>query len=285
MGVARLLILDGNIAAVRAKLNAAVGYDSGVGYARMLQRIDAHVECEILRVADGPIALPGGTALADYDGCVMTGSALNIYDGGAAILRQIDLVTAVLQAGVPFFGSCWGLQVAAVAAGGRVEANVKGREFGYGRRIALTNDGRTHPMYVGKPDVFEAPTIHRDIVTELPSDAQVLATNEMGLQAAAFPLGRGTVWGVQYHPEYDHIDIAAVTRRYGQALVNDGTFATAEALEGYAQELEQLQADPTHRALVFRHGLGPAMTEETLRRLEIRNWLSHQVAPRAQQHV
>ena len=77
---------------------------------------------DLVRAADGPITLPGGTALTEYDGCVMTGSALNVYDGGAAIDRQIDLVTAVLQAGVPFFGSCWGLQVAAVAAGGRVEA-------------------------------------------------------------------------------------------------------------------------------------------------------------------
>ena len=31
---------------------------------------------------------------------------------------------------VPFFGSCWGLQVAAVAAGGTVRLNPKGREMG-----------------------------------------------------------------------------------------------------------------------------------------------------------
>jgi GMP synthase (glutamine-hydrolysing) len=284
MSAARILILDGNIASVRAKLVAAVGYDSGTGYARRLRRLDAAIECEIVRAADGPVALPGGAALSDYDGCVMTGSALNIYDGGAAIHRQIDLVRAVVSAGVPFFGSCWGLQVAAVAAGGRVEANSKGREFGYGRRIAVTPIGRTHPMFIGKPDVFEAPTIHRDVVTTLPADALVLATNEMGLQAASFTLGQGVVWGVQYHPEYDHIDIAAVARRYGHALVADGTFETGQSLEQFAQELEQLQLDPSHRALTFRHGLGPAMTDETLRRAEISNWLQHMVAPRAKRH-
>jgi GMP synthase (glutamine-hydrolysing) len=83
----------------------------------MLKRLDPSLECEILRAADGPVALPGGAAIADYDGCVMTGSALNVYDGGAAILRQIDLVKAILSVGIPFFGSCWGLQVATVAAG------------------------------------------------------------------------------------------------------------------------------------------------------------------------
>ncbi len=280
----RILVLDGNIASVRAKLVAAVGYDSGVGYMRRLKRLEATVECEILRAADGPVALPGGAALSDYDGCVMTGSALNVYDGGAAIQRQIDLVRAVLAAGVPFFGSCWGLQVAAVAAGGRVEANPRGREFGFGRRITLTAEGRTHELFAGKPSVFEAPTIHRDIVTALPDGAVVLAENEMGLQAAAFPLGSSMVWGVQYHPEYDHIDIAAVARRYGKALVADGTFESEAALEQYAGELERLQENPALRALVFRHGLGPAMTDESLRRTEITNWLTRMVIPRARRH-
>jgi GMP synthase (glutamine-hydrolysing) len=285
MTAPRILILDGNTAAVRAKLQAAVGYDSGQGYARMLQRLVPSAACEILRAADGPVAFPGGTALNDYDGCVMTGSALNVYEGGPAIDRQIQLVSAVLTVGLPFFGSCWGLQVAAVAAGGRVEANPLGREFGYGRRIALTAEGRNHPMFIGKPAVFEAPTIHRDVVTALPPGASVLASNEMGLQAASFDHGQGTVWGVQYHPEYDHLDIAAVSRRYAAALLTDGTFADAAALERYATDLEQLQRDPTNRALVSQYGLGPAMTDETLRRLEISNWIEQMVLPRARRHA
>ena len=36
--------------------------------------------------------------------------------------------------------------------------------------------------------------------------------------------------------------------------------------------------------LLFRHGLGPAMRDESLRLLEIRNWLEAQVRPRAQCH-
>lgn len=280
----RLLVLDGNLAAVRAKLHAAVGYDSGDGYARMLHRLAPDADCDVLRAADGPVTFPGGTALADYDGCVMTGSALNVYDGGAAIQRQIDLVRAVLGAGVPFFGSCWGLQVATVAAGGRVQANPLGREFGFGRRIALTDDGRHHPMFAGKPAVFEAPTIHRDVVTELPAGAVILATNDMGLQAACFPCGPAEVWGVQYHPEYEHRDIAAVARRYGSALVADGTFADAAALERYAVELDALQESPADAALVFRHALGPAMTDERLRRLEIGNWIDRCARPRSARH-
>ncbi len=72
--------------------------------------------------------------------------------------RQIELAKAVFAAGVPFFGSCWGLQVAVTAAGGEVRANPRGREFGFARRILLTEAGREHRLFAGKPAAFEAPT-------------------------------------------------------------------------------------------------------------------------------
>jgi len=272
------------VAAIRARLRAAVGYDSGEGYVRLLNRIEPGISCDIVRAADGPVALPGGTALGDYDGAVMTGSALNVYDGGASILRQIDLARAVFAAGVPFFGSCWGLQIAVTAAGGRVEANVRGREFGYARRIVLTSAGRQHAVYEGKPTVFEAPTIHKDCVTQLPAGATVLAENEMGIQAVAFTTGRAPIVGVQYHPEYDHCDIAAAARRYSPALVTDGLFRDAEDLEAYAADVDRLHAQPADRVLAYRHGLGPAMTDERLRRLELANWLRVDVLKRAARH-
>ena len=37
---ARILVIDGNVAEIRAKQIAALGYDSGTGYAQILRRID-----------------------------------------------------------------------------------------------------------------------------------------------------------------------------------------------------------------------------------------------------
>src|SRR5271168_4625476 len=140
----RILIIDGNVAEIRARQVAALGYDSGTGYARVLQRLDASLQIDVVLAADGEFALPAG-GLENYDGVTMTGSALNIYNGGAPVTRQIELAKAVFSAGVPFFGSCWGLQVAVTAAGGEVRANPRGREFGFGRRILLSAAGREHP--------------------------------------------------------------------------------------------------------------------------------------------
>lgn len=279
MPAPRILVVDGNVAEVRARQAAAVGYDSGTGYARILNRVMPELACDVIRPADAAPALPAGVSLASYDGVTITGSALNVYNGGGEVERQIEIAKAVFAAGVPFFGSCWGLQIAVAAAGGVVRKNPRGREFGFARRILLTEAGRAHPLFAGKPAAFEAPTIHRDEIASLPAGALTLASNDMGLQAAAFTHGRTTFWGVQYHPEYDFVDIAAAAERYGRTLVEEGLFRDEPALHEFAAELRQLQARPADTALAWKHGLGPAMTDEAVRLAELRNWLGQVVVP------
>lgn len=280
MPAPRILVVDANVAEVRARLITALGYDSGTGYARILQRLMPDLVCDVICPADAAPALPAGISLANYAGVTITGSALNVYNGGGPVDRQIEIAKAVFETNVPFFGSCWGLQIAVTAAGGLVRMNPRGREFGFARRILLTEAGHTHPLFAGKPAVFEAPTIHRDEIASLPPGAVALANNDMGLQAAAFSYGRTTFWGVQYHPEYDYADIAAAAERYGATLVEEGLFHDSAALEQFAEELRQLQTRPDDAALLWKHGLGPAMASDAVRRLEIRNWLQQQVLPR-----
>jgi GMP synthase (glutamine-hydrolysing) len=279
MSVPRILVIDGNRAETRRAQVAAGGRPSGEGYVAVLESLQPGVRCDIVRPADETAQLPAGVSLDSYDGVTVTGSALNIYDGGQHIERQIELARAVFDAGVPFFGSCWGLQLAVTVAGGSVRANPLGREFGFGRRIALTAAGREHPMFTDKPAVFEAVTVHRDEIWRLPSDGVELARNEMGLQAAEIRHGRGAFWGVQYHPEYDFNEIAATALRYGSVLVNEGMFHDNAELETYTSELRALQAAPDDPRLTWRHGLGPAMRDPALMRAEIRNWLQLQVLP------
>lgn len=281
MSALRVLVADGNVGEIRRRQIAAVGYDAATGYAQVLRRLAPGIECDVVFPADvhTPAELAG--RLERYDGVAITGSALCIADGGSAVERQIELATSVFDVGVPLFGSCWGLQVAVAAAGGAVAANPRGREFGFARRILLTDAGREHPLFSGKPAVFEAPAVHRDHIERLPAGAVLLATNEMGVQAAEFTHRRGTCWGVQYHPEYEPRDICAVTRRYGLALVDERIFAGRDALEAFASDMEALQADPANRSLLWKYGLGPAMSAEPQRARELANWLAAQVEPRA----
>lgn len=281
MSKLRILVIDGNLEATRRAQAAAGGQPSGEGYCAVLAGL-ANVECDIVRPADGPVQLRAGIALGDYDGVAITGSALNVYDGGAHITRQVELVRSVFESGVPCFGSCWGMQVAVTALGGEVRINPLGREFGFARRIAQTTAGRAHPMYRGKPEVFEAVTVHKDDVGTLPAGAVVLAASDMGIQALELRLGAGVFWGVQYHPEYSYAEIAATALRYGEVLVREQLFADRAALDVFVAELRRLQAEPGDRALNWKHGLGPAMRDPRLKLAELHNWIESAVEPRHQ---
>lgn len=280
MSQPRLLVLEGNTAASRAEQIASGGVASGEGYADLLRELLPGVAVDVCYPADGEIALPAGVALTAYDGAAVTGSALHVYEGGPAVARQVALARALLDAGVPMFGSCWGLQVLTAAAGGSIRANPNGREIVYGRAIRLTPAGRAHPMYAGKAEVFEAMTFHLDEVATMAPNTTLLATNAMSaVQAVEIDCGTAVAWAVQYHPEYPQREVAAIVRRAGENLIDEDFFTTMDELAGYAAELEALDRDPRNKPLAWRHGVGPAVLDKRLRTREIANWLEHGVLP------
>jgi GMP synthase (glutamine-hydrolysing) len=224
--------------------------------------------------------LPEGESLAGYDGIAITGSSLHIYNGGLPVTRQIDLVRTALTTGTPIFGSCWGLQVITAAAGGSVRKNPQGREIGFGRRIRLTDAGRKHPMYAGKLDVFNAPTVHLDEVETVAPGTTVLATNTVSaVQSAEIKTNGSVAWGVQYHPEYPLSEVAAIVRRIGTRLIEEGFFANEKDMRAYAEDLDILDRDPDCKRLVWRHGISQNILDKKLRVSEVANWIEYQVLP------
>jgi GMP synthase (glutamine-hydrolysing) len=250
------------------------------GYATMLRELLPGVVIDIAYPADSGANLPDHMGLEGYDGVAITGSALHIYEGGPEIQRQIELVRTLLGTGTPVFGSCWGLQLLVAAAGGSVRRNPKGREVGFGRAIRLTAAGREHPMYAGKADSFDAVTVHLDEVETLAPGSTVLALNAMaGVQAAEIRRDGTVAWGVQYHPEYSLKELAAIVRRTGMRLVEEGFFADEAGLHDYASEMMTLDREPTNRPLAWRHGIDGAVLDSRLRVKEVANWIERMVKP------
>ena len=143
-----------------------------------------------------------------------------------------------------------------VAAGGTCRANPRGREMGIARKVVLTPEGRAHPMYAGKPTVFDAFISHVDEVTHLPSTAVLLASNQFThIQAACVTLGTGIFWGLQYHPEYDLHEMARLIYCRRAKLTDLGFFRDEDQALAYVDQLEVLHQDPSRYDIAWALGL------------------------------
>ena len=277
---ARFLVIDGYSREGREELAAGGAGRAGDLYVRMLQKCLPGAACDVVHPADPGASLPKGAALEQYDGIAWTGCSLTIYDDDPRVGPQIELARAAYESKVPSFGSCWAAQMAVVAAGGIVRANPRGREMGIGRKISLTPEGRGHPLYFGKSNVFDGFISHVDEITHLPPGAVLLASNAFThVQAVAVTHRGGQFWGVQYHPEYNLHELARLTWCRIAKLVSLGFFQDREAAERYVDLLEVLHQDPSRRDIAWLLGIDEDVMNEDIRLAEVRNWIERLVLP------
>jgi GMP synthase (glutamine-hydrolysing) len=271
----RLLVLDAYAPEGRAELRAGGCTEAGELYARVLRELRPQARVEVGYPADASWELPAGVALRDYDGLVWTGSSLTIHDvGDSRVRRQIELTRRAYREAVPAFGSCWAAQLAVTAAGGRCARHPKGREFGIARHIEVNAEGRGHPLFAGRaPDPFDAFTSHQDEIVELPPGATLLASNAWSrVQAVAVAHESGRFWAVQYHPEYDLHEIAALSRVRWSGLVAQGMFSAEQEVRAWAAAAERV-ADEGDEAAAKALGIGAELRADAARRAEVEAWL------------
>ncbi|WP_436903011.1 type 1 glutamine amidotransferase [Halovenus halobia] len=130
----------------------------------------------------------------EFDGAVVTGSRASVYWDEPWIGALKRWVGDAIETGMPFLGVCYGHQLLADVLGGRV-AEMDEYEIGY-REIEHDGDSL---LFDGIDEHFTAFTTHSDCVEELPPGAELLATNDYGIHG----FRHGSVFTVQFHPEYD----------------------------------------------------------------------------------
>jgi GMP synthase (glutamine-hydrolysing) len=276
-----ILIAEGTPAVWQAE-RAGFGLPSNFSlFAAAVQLHHPGIRCTLLNIADGEV-LPFGTTLSDFDGVMVPGSPLHIYDPTPCVSRQIDFARAAFVAGVPVWGSCWGLQLATVALGGSVRRNPRGRELPIARAITVTEAGRGHPLLASRPAVFDALCSHLDEIETLPPASQVLAANELSaIQAVAVQTPwRGSFHGTQYHPEHTLAISAALIEMRAAELVEEGFGTEPAEIVAVAADYRALDAEPTRRDLVWRYGVASEIMDPIRRTTEIGNWLRTVVVPR-----
>lgn len=250
-------------------------------YVEFLKNMVPNGIFDILYVADLDVDLPAGRSLQSYDGYIWTGSNLTLYHDVPEVTRQIELSRAIYESGKPQYGSCWGVQMAAMAAGGDVKKNPRGREWSIARNITLTGEGQSHPMYAGKQHKFDGFIMHLDEVTQIPAGGRLLASNDhTPVQALAIKYpGGGEFWATQYHPEFTLYEMARLLIARKAALTKEGFFNKESEVEALVDKMTALSKDPENSELRRELNVDEDILSDTIRQAEVENWLKFLVIP------
>jgi hypothetical protein len=70
-------------------------------------------------------------------------------------------------------------------------------------------------------------------------------------------------------------------RRYGDRLLEDGTYPSAAVRDRAVTELSELGRDPARSDLAAKYRIGASVLDAAVHQREILNWLTLKVAPAA----
>ena len=133
-------------------------------------------------------------ALRHARGVIISGGPSSVYDS-----HSPSMDPAVLAAGVPTLGICYGQQLITHLLGGEVHKGDKG-EFGLAFLDIQARDSR---LFAGLTDHQKIWMSHRDLVAAPPAGFRILATTST-CPAAAIEDDARRLYGVQFHPEVVH---------------------------------------------------------------------------------
>ncbi|MFO7637758.1 MAG: glutamine-hydrolyzing GMP synthase [bacterium] len=131
------------------------------------------------------------------------GASALILSGGPASARAPGAPLpdqSIFALGIPVLGICYGMQVIALLAGGRLEGGTK-REYG---DAALESRGRS-PLLAGVPARSRVWMSHGDHVARMPRGFVSLGRTD-SIRHAAIGDEKRHIYGVQFHPEVAHTD-------------------------------------------------------------------------------
>ena len=166
--------------------------DFGSQYTQVIARKirESHVYCEIF---------PGNKKLDEIEN-LSTVEAI-ILSGGPASVYEKDAPkpdSKVWQMNVPILGICYGMQLIAQQLGGKVQHS-KNREYGLADIVIKSKS----LLYAGLKNKMPVWMSHGDKLTKLPKGFKVVASSK-NCPNATIVNDKGTIYGVQFHPEVHH---------------------------------------------------------------------------------
>jgi GMP synthase (glutamine-hydrolysing) len=188
----------------------------------------------------------------DFNAIVAMGGPMSVNDEAEHpwLVEEKHLIAEAIQAGVPFFGACLGVQLLAASLGAPVYPGPKA-EVGL-LPVFLTDAANGDPLFAGLPRELLTFQWHGDTF-DLPKGAELLATTPV-YPHQAFRWGR-SAYGVQFHLEVS-TEMAkewAEVPAYVEALERMlGSGSLSRVIEDLGRRADELR---TYGRLIFERWL------------------------------
>jgi GMP synthase (glutamine-hydrolysing) len=253
--------VDDGLEEVRASVDEVVVLDYGGQYSQLIARRVR--ECGVFSEL-----LPHHVGAAEVarrrpKGVILSGGPASVYAEGAPPLER-----ELLELGIPVLGICYGMQLLALALGGRVQGAEVG-EFGRSQ-LTVAETGR---LLAGTPAEQTCWMSHRDTVFSAPPGFRALAASTAS-PVAAFESEERGVYGIQFHPEVVHTpygqqvltnfltDVCGCEQGWSAASVIDDQIERIRAQVGEGRAICGLSGgvDSSVAALLVHRAIGDRLT-------------------------
>ena len=260
MSILKLLIVEGNTKEENSNFNKAGCVPQSENFKQHIKMFEPNCEINIVEPGDDSAISKIIASLKKYDGIILTGSTLRIDDFSNEIKKHINFVKTCFKHEKKIFAACWGLQIAATAAGGKCRVAPSGPHVGIAYDIELTDEGKKHKLYSSKPHKFTTPAFNYDEVEIPPNNAVVLASNKINkFEALHFTVGNSEIWGLQYHPEIPYDYMIKLIKHRSKKLIDNKSFKNETEINQHISLIEKAKVQ----------------LKDDIRLLELKNWINY----------
>lgn len=164
--------------------------DFGSQYTQLIARRvrELNVYCEIHPFNHLP------SDISTFQGIILSGGPSSVRDENAP-----EIPTLEFRGKYPVLGVCYGAQLMAQQAGGKVTPS-NTREYG---RAHLSSSGNGNVLFKNVSSLSQVWMSHADTITEIPAGFNIIAGTET-VKVAAYEVRGEQTFGVQFHPEVVH---------------------------------------------------------------------------------
>ena len=220
-----ILIVEGNIEQDSKMFIEAAGAKVSENLKNLFLKFEPKANIEIIHPGNDKESSAALDKINIYDGIAFTGGAMRLNDMSEEIKKHIKFAKKCLESGKKILAICWGLQVCSVAAGGKVNKGKNGAHMGIATSVEINEEGKKHPLYENKKNIFNTPAFNFDEVCEIPENSIVLASNSVNdVMGLMINYKNSVVWGMQYHSDYEYKQTINLTNLRKKKLLKNNYF-------------------------------------------------------------